>query len=70
MGSEQPPWKTAIYDERLHLKTLDQLSPTPRPTGRQEGKVTNAQMSRGSQGQRPGSGILSKSKRNVYYHWR
>ena len=47
-------------------------SPPPpfSPTGRQEGEVTNAQMSRGSQGQRPGGGILSKSKRNVYYHWK
>ena len=47
-------------------------SPPPpfSPTGRQEGQVTNAQMSRGSQGQRPGGGILSKSKRNVYYHWK
>ena len=47
-------------------------SPPPpfSPTGRQEGEVTYAQMSRGSQGQRPGGGILSKSKRNVYYHWK
>ena len=43
--------------------------PPPPPTGRQEREVTNAQMSRGSHGQRPGSSILSKSKRNVYYHW-
>ena len=67
IGSEQIPWKTALYDLRLHLKTLNQLSPPNQETRRGGHKCTNFQ---GSQGQWPGGGILSKSKKNVHYHWK
>ena len=62
--------------EKLHFMTWGFIRrlwpncPPPLQTGRQEGEVTKAQTSRGFQGQRPGGGILSKWKRNVYYQWK
>ena len=61
--------------EKLHFMTWGFIwrlwtNCPPPPSGTQEGEVTNAQMSRCSQGKRPGGGNLSKSKWNVYYHWK